>query len=126
MWAGSAAGRFAGWEDVDLPSTVRWRVEGTRADERFYFEGILGVRVTARGGDDTIFGTIGADTINAGAGEDTVTTYGGRDVCRHAEHTRGCDVGTPACGRRTRVTGGRRRSSAPTATTASSARPVRT
>ena len=67
----STSGTFAGWEDLDLPSTVRWRVEGTRADERYYFEGILGVRVDARGGDDTIFGTIGADTIDAGAGEDT-------------------------------------------------------
>ncbi len=87
----SAVGRFSGWEDLDLPSTVRWRVEGTAADERFYFEGILGVRVTARGGDDTIFGTIGDDTIDAGAGEDTVTAYGGSDVCLDAEHTRGCD-----------------------------------
>ena len=74
---------------------MRWRVEGTDADERYYFEGILGVRVHARGGDDTIFGTIGGDTIDAGAGEDTVTTYGGQDVCRDAEHTRGCDVQEP-------------------------------
>jgi len=88
----SAAGRFAGWEDVDLPSTVRWRVQGTAAGERIYFEGITGVQVRARGGDDTIFGTIGADTIDAGPGEDTVTSYGGRDVCRDAEHTKGCDV----------------------------------
>ena len=87
----SAAGRFAGWEDVDLPATVRWRVEGTDASERIYFEGITGVHVNARGGDDTIYGTIGADTIDAGSGEDTLTTYGGFDVCRHAEHTRGCD-----------------------------------
>ena len=48
----STSGTFAGWEDLDLPSTVRWRVEGTDADERYYFEGILGVRVNARGGDE--------------------------------------------------------------------------
>jgi Ca2+-binding RTX toxin-like protein len=89
---GEASGRFAGWEDVDLPSTVRWHVDGTAADERFYFEGILGVHVRARGGDDTVYGTIGDDVIDAGAGEDTVTSYGGTDVCRDAEHTRGCDT----------------------------------
>lgn len=90
---GGVAGRFASWEDVDLPATVRWRARGTDADERFYFEGINGVDVRAGGGDDTLFGTIGSDRLDGGAGEDTVTAYGGRDTCRRIEHTRGCDGG---------------------------------
>ena len=74
------------------PEQRRWEVRGTDADERFLFEGILGVRIRAGAGDDEIIGTLKPDTIDGGAGEDTVTAYGGRDVCERAEHTRGCDV----------------------------------
>ena len=66
-------------------------VRGTDADERFLFEGILGVWIRAGAGDDEILGTPQPDRIDGGAGEDTVTAYGGRDVCTRAEHTRGCD-----------------------------------
>ena len=85
-------GTLAGWEEVDIPNSVRWDVRGTDADERFLFEGILGVRIRAGAGGDEILGTPQPDTIDAGAGDDTVTAYGGRDVCERAEHTRGCEV----------------------------------
>ena len=85
-------GTVAGWEELDIPNSVRWDVHGTDADERFLFEGILGVRIRAGSGDDEILGTPQPDTIDGGAGEDTVTAYAGRDVCERVEHTRGCDV----------------------------------
>ena len=86
------SGAAADWEELDLPNSVRWDVRGTDADERFLFEGILGVGIRAGAGDDEILGTPQPDTIDGGAGEDTVTAYGGRDVCERAEHTRGCEV----------------------------------
>ena len=86
------AGTVADWEELDIPNSVRWDVRGTDASERFYFEGLLGVRIRARGGDDEILGTPQPDTIDGGAGEDIVTAYGGRDVCERVEHPRGCDV----------------------------------
>ena len=86
------AGTVADWEELDIPNSVRWDVRGTDASERFLFEGLLGVRIRAGGGDDEILGTPQPDTIDGGAGEDVVTAYGGRDVCERVEHTRGCDV----------------------------------
>ena len=89
-------GAVADWEELDIPNSVRWDVHGTDADERFLFEGILGVRIRAGSGDDEILGTPQPDTIDGGAGEDTVTAYAGRDVCERVEHTRGCDVLRPS------------------------------
>jgi Ca2+-binding RTX toxin-like protein len=88
-------GTVAAWEELDIPNSVRWDVRGTDADERFLFEGLLGVHIRAGGGEDEILGTPQPDTIDAGAGEDTVTAYAGDDVCRHAEHTRGCERVSP-------------------------------
>ena len=85
-------GTLVGWEELDIPNSVRWDVRGTDADERFLFEGILGVRIHAGAGDDEILGTPQPDMIDGGVGDDTVTAYGGRDVCERAEHTRGCEV----------------------------------
>ena len=85
-------GTFAGWEDLDLPMHVRWRATGTGADERWFFEGLQGIQVWTRGGDDEVFGTPGDDVVVTGKGEDTVTAYGGQDVCRGAERTRGCEA----------------------------------
>jgi Ca2+-binding RTX toxin-like protein len=89
--ASVAAGRFAGWEDLDLPGAVRWRAFGTDAAERFFFEGLVGIEVHTFGGDDEVLGTPHSDVIDTGAGDDTVTAYAGNDRCRHAEHTRGCE-----------------------------------
>jgi Ca2+-binding RTX toxin-like protein len=84
--------RFAGWEELDLPNQVRWRVTGTDADERFLFEGLQGIWVRTLGGDDEVLGTPGDDVIITGDGEDTVTAYDGDDLCRGAERTRGCET----------------------------------
>jgi Ca2+-binding RTX toxin-like protein len=86
------SGTVADWEELDIPNSVRWEVRGTDADERFLFEGILGVWIRAGAGDDEILGTPQPDMIDGGAGDDTVTAYGGRDVCERAEHTRGCEL----------------------------------
>lgn len=88
----TVSGAVADWEELDIPNSVRWDVRGTDADERFLFEGILGVRIRAGAGDDEILGTPQPDMIDAGAGEDIVTAYGGHDVCERAERTRGCEV----------------------------------
>jgi Ca2+-binding RTX toxin-like protein len=88
----TVSGDVASWEELDIPHNVRWDVRGSSADERFLFEGLYAIRVRAGAGDDEILGTPGDDVILAGEGEDTVTAYGGTDVCRGAEHTRGCDL----------------------------------
>jgi Ca2+-binding RTX toxin-like protein len=91
----SVDGRFASWEDLDLPGAVRWRAFGTDADERFFFEGLVGIEVHTFGGDDEVLGTPHPDVIDTGAGDDTVTAYAGNDRCLHAEHTRGCERLSP-------------------------------
>ena len=88
----TVAGVLGDWEELDIPHSVEWRVHGTGADERFLFEGVIGIRVHAGAGDDEVIGTVRPDVIDGGAGEDTVTAYGGQDVCIRAEHTRGCET----------------------------------
>ena len=56
------SGTVADWEELDIPNSVRWDVRGTDADERFLFEGVIGVRIRAGAGDDEIIGTRASPT----------------------------------------------------------------